>query len=159
MGFRLPEGEIRDQVRRCLEQLLGFQASPLREDLRFSLNRIEEALLWCHIANPLRNQPPVDPRIREALNHMAKAYGEELDIPALARACGLSPSRFAHLFRAQTSQSPMKYLERIRMIKARELILGSDLPISKIAVLTGYREPFYFSQVFRRHMGQSPARY
>ncbi len=51
------------------------------------------------------------------------------------------------------------YFKRYRMEIARELLLGSDLSIARVAESVGYPDSFYFSQVFKKHFGKPPLQY
>ncbi len=68
-------------------------------------------------------------------------------------------SQFALSFKKATGKSPAKYKTDIKIAKAINLLTTSSLPISQIAVLAGYNDPFYFSRVFKKHTGFSPREY
>lgn len=84
---------------------------------------------------------------------------EKLLVDDVAAAVGLSPSRLAHLFRAQTGQTIQGHLEVSRMQMAADLLRRTGFPIKQIAASAGFESPFYFSQRFRRWAGQSPLHY
>jgi AraC family transcriptional regulator of arabinose operon len=79
-----------------------------------------------------------------------------MGVARIAAQCGLSPSRFAHLFRHQTGETPQRYLELQRLKRARELLEFTQEPIAVIARSVGYENPFYFTLRFKRHNGASP---
>lgn len=70
---------------------------------------------------------------------------------------GLSESRFRTLFSAYCGEAPKSYLNRRRLIKAKELLLGSNEKISAIAIRVGFSDPYYFSRKFRQEVGCSPS--
>jgi len=72
---------------------------------------------------------------------------------------GLSASRFAHRFRAETGYAPIDYLTRMRVQRACQLLLSTASPVRDVADRLGYRDPYYFSRVFRRVMGTPPSTY
>jgi AraC-like DNA-binding protein len=74
----------------------------------------------------------------------------------LARQCMLSSSRFAHLFQETTGTSPLRYLESLRIWKAQEMLIGTSKSIKEISLEVGFRDPLYFSKVFRRNLGSGP---
>lgn len=90
------------------------------------------------------------------LNH---SYRKAWDVPSMAEFCCLSPDYFAHAFKQTVGMSPAAYLARLRMEKAKELLVSDNLTIASIASLTGYRDPFYFSSAFKRAEGCSPIEY
>ena len=88
-----------------------------------------------------------------------QTYSEAWDIDSMARFCCLSSGYFAHAFKAAVGMAPLRYLNGLRMEKAKELLTSDNLTISSVAALTGYGDPFYFSKVFKRFQGCSPAEY
>lgn len=84
---------------------------------------------------------------------------EPLRLEDFAREAGLSVSHFSELFRSQTGQSPMAYFIHLRMRLACRLLDLSNKPIKVVAIETGYKDPYYFSRVFKKAMGQSPEKY
>jgi AraC-like DNA-binding protein len=87
---------------------------------------------------------------------METRYSSVLSIGDIAAHCGLSLSRFAHLFKDEMQRTPQQYLEARRMEQARNLIRFSNLPIGDVARVCGYEDPFYFSTRFKRAFGRSP---
>lgn len=85
-----------------------------------------------------------------ALNHPLSHY---------AAHCSLSPSRFAHLFKAVTGQTPIAYLNRVRIENAKELLLKTSLPIAEIAERVGFADQNYFGRLFKRQVGLSPTEF
>lgn len=84
---------------------------------------------------------------------------EPLRLEDFAREAGLSVSHFSELFRSQTGQSPMAYFIHLRMRLACRLLDLSNKPIKVVAIETGYKDPYYFSRVFKKAMGLSPEKY
>ncbi len=139
---------FRDLVR------LNAGPSPQREAL--ALNALEEILLWCDLANPRRQTAGLDSRIRRSLDFICERFAEPLTVARVAAHCGLSPSRFAHLFRRQTGETPQRYLELQRLNRARQLLEFTQEPVAAIAHSVGFENPFYFTLRFKRHSGASP---
>ena len=73
--------------------------------------------------------------------------------------CGLSEYHFIHLFREYTGFSPHAYVTRLRLDKAKDLMVSTTMNISEIAFAVGYANPLYFSRLFKRHTGLSPSRF
>lgn len=156
LGFPLPKGEVHDNVRGAMERCLRMFRSPLQSRLRFCTNALEEALLWCDAANPFSTGSIGDARIQAALAFMLKNFASDLTVASIARECALSPSRFAHLFQTETGQPPARYLDSLRIWKAQELLLGGAKSVKEVSNEVGYRDPLYFSRVFRQKVGMNP---
>jgi transcriptional regulator GlxA family with amidase domain len=97
-----------------------------------------------------------DPRITWAVQHMQGRLDEPIAIAALAARVNLSPSRFRQLFTVQTGIGPGRYLQRLRLRRARLLIEGTFLSVKEVMGLAGYSDPSHFSRDFRRVHGVSP---
>jgi AraC-like DNA-binding protein len=116
--------------------------------------------LWRENAEGARapvRQRSDSPAIAEAVLRL-EAEGQYFATPrGLAAACGFSPGYFSRLFRRQFACSPQQYLLARRIAHARHLLLESDLSIHQVARALGYRDVFFFTRQFRRHVGQPPA--
>jgi AraC-like DNA-binding protein len=123
------------------------------------MNALGEALLWCDMVNPLAEEGTIDPRIRRALEDICRNLNQPMRSSGLAKGCGLSPSRFNHLFREQVGKTARQYLELQRLHRARQLLEKSQLTISEIAYQVGFPNLFYFSLRFKRYNGVSPRGY
>lgn len=93
--------------------------------------------------------------VRQALAFIAGHYADRLDLATLARAVHLSPKRLARCFREALGVTPMAYLRRYRLERAREQLIATDLPVTQIAYETGFQEPAHFSRTFRAQFGVS----
>ncbi len=151
----LPRTPLGRQIVRAMEETCDYQSSRLPRRQQLAENALERLLL---LASSLSTDSDGtdDARIRSALLMMEQRSHEAITVTGLARASGLSPSHFAHLFREQTGVTPIQYLETIRMEKAQMLLLRSDLRIQEVATRVGFDDPFYFSTRFRRRFGCSP---
>lgn len=98
-------------------------------------------------------------RIQRALAYVDIHYAEPVASGDIARAAGLSESRFSQVFRQWTGHSPKDYLRRVRIDKARALLTDIDLSIKEIARLTGFEDQYHFSRIFRQIDGLSPTLY
>ncbi len=100
-----------------------------------------------------------DPRIRRALRRIREEPGGALDTPALARVAGLSPSRFAELFRGATGMTPHEAVRAERVAHAQRLLSHTFLEIALIAERCGFADRYHFSRVFKQVAGFAPAEY
>jgi len=90
----------------------------------------------------------LDP-VQVTISRLQRDFASEIPVSLLAREVGLSVSHFSSLFRESTGFSPRQYQTRLRMLKARQLLDTTDLPISNIARIVGYLDPLYFSRRFQ----------
>lgn len=92
-------------------------------------------------------------RIHRYIQHH---LGDDLRVADLARLACLSEAHFSTRFRAQTGLSPWQYVRRERLSAARRLLLQSRLPLTDIALQTGFANQSALSHAFRRCYGIAP---
>ncbi|RMD74925.1 MAG: AraC family transcriptional regulator [Lentisphaerae bacterium] len=81
---------------------------------------------------------------------------EPTDLPAFAEELGIAVSTLSSKARRLLGTSLQQYHERMKICEACKMLRETDLPIRTIANVTGYRDPLYFSRVFRKHKRMSP---
>jgi len=96
-------------------------------------------------------------RVARALKTIHSDYASKLNIDQLARQVDMSISAFHRVFKEVTSDSPMQYLKKVRLNKAREFILQEKMKAYVAADKVGYESTSQFSREFKRYFGQSPA--
>jgi AraC-like DNA-binding protein len=97
--------------------------------------------------------------ISRTLNYIEKNYRKPISLKDMARYSHLGVSRFSQIFRTQTGRSPINYLNHMRIEKARSLLVFSIMSISEITEYLGFSSIHYFSRMFKKHTGISPAKY
>lgn len=99
-----------------------------------------------------------DGQIRKVAEYMKKHYERKHTLTELANMAELTPSYFGQSFKMLTGETPMEYLNSIRVDKALEyLALGYS--ISEASFRCGFNDPFYFTRVFKSKKGMSPSEY
>ena len=97
--------------------------------------------------------------IIKARKNMDKHYSEIQSLEDIAEAVGLSKYYFTRLFSKSTGYTPIEYLTKIRMEKAVDLLINTDLTVDDIAKLIGYSNGSYFIKVFRQWIGYPPGEF
>lgn len=98
--------------------------------------------------------------ISEALAFIDGHFAEEaLSLKDVARFTNVSASYFSAVFSQEMGQTFVEYLTQKRMERAKELLRRTDKRTAEIAGETGYRDPHYFSSVFRKTQGCTPREY
>jgi AraC-like DNA-binding protein len=91
--------------------------------------------------------------------YMAVHLAEQLTVREMARRAGLSPSRFARVFRERYGNSPHRFLLALRVRMAQDLLRETELSHERIAEHCGFADTFHFSKVFKRRTGMPPREY
>lgn len=90
---------------------------------------------------------------------MQENIGEMLTLQSLAECVHLSASHFSFLFRKKTGFSPIEHFNHLKVQKACQYLLFTDLRIKEIADKLGMEDQYYFSRMFTKIMGMSPSAY
>lgn len=98
-------------------------------------------------------------RIGDIIGKLETSYRKAWSIAELSKLAGMSRSGLTGTFREATGHSPIDYLLRIRLQKAAELLIESDLPVSAIAFECGFNDSNYLTRQFRRIYRVSPRRF
>lgn len=98
-------------------------------------------------------------KLRRVLADMEANLQKEFSLRALAEAADMSEFHFSRLFKKATGHSPSQFFIRLRMARARQLLLETDRSIIDIGLDVGYSSPSHFSQVFKRQVGVTPSHY
>jgi AraC-like DNA-binding protein len=133
------QGELLDEVERNA-RLLALVASVCRHYVR---KRFPE--------NPLEH----------AQQYMMDHLDQPMSLRGLARIAGMSPSNFSRVFKDRTGVSPIQMVNRLRIEQAQALLreFARDIHIDEVAARSGFEDPYYFSRLFKRRTGLSPAAY
>jgi AraC-like DNA-binding protein len=145
-------------------RFLGAIDEPLERRLLapLILEEMVFRLLRSNAAAVLRNAVVRDPdsdSILKAMRFMRAHSSQPLSVEEVARQVAMSPSHFAHRFRAVARTSPMRYLKQLRLEQARALMLSDGLRVSEAAARVGYESPSHFTRDFKTYFGATPARY
>jgi len=97
--------------------------------------------------------------VRQTIEFIEASYALDLTLAQLAEMADMSERHYSRLFLKLTGMSPIEYLIKRRLNRAKQLLLTSGDSIQEIAAITGFRDPFHFSRSFKRHMNVSPRIY
>jgi AraC-like DNA-binding protein len=105
------------------------------------------------------NNADPDGRIRQMMMYIQSHLAEPLSLDTLASMAGLSPAHFHKIFTRVVREPLNAYVTRLRMEKARGLLVGTNLPAHQIGADCGYPNPSHFGWLFRKWNGLSPGEY
>jgi AraC-like DNA-binding protein len=100
-----------------------------------------------------------DRSLRSAVDHIHRHFAERLSLKTVARLAGFAPSHFSKLF-IQRERVPFEqYVRALRLERAKQLLADTELDAARVADLSGFRSPQYFSHVFSQSLGVTPLAY
>lgn len=98
--------------------------------------------------------------VDEVKKYIDKNYADEdLSLNVLASHVNFSPNHLSMVFSQQTGKTFIKYLTDFRMNKAKELLRCTGKRSSEISLEVGYKDPHYFSYLFKKTQGMTPTQY
>ncbi|SHG92600.1 AraC family transcriptional regulator [Ferrimonas marina] len=152
---------LNPDLRTLLERLVSCLHSPLQADalgdallreLMFRLLQADEsgslfalAMQNTHLA-----------RMERTLKHLHNHFEQPMDVDQLAQMANMSASSFHRNFRQLTASSPLQYLKKLRLTRARELLIDQGVKVKQAAAQVGYESPTQFSREFKRYFGHTP---
>ena len=114
-------------------------------------------LVKVHQRTPGSRSRQVEGRLLKVLARMRDDLAHPWTLEELARECHLGIPHFTELCRRQTGMPPLRLLIRFRLQKAMDLMQQRSHNVTEAALAVGYDDPFYFSRLFRKHMGIAPS--
>ena len=97
--------------------------------------------------------------IRGITEYINDHYIQDIQLDDLAQMSGFSKSYFIRVFKQATGESPITYISKLRISKAKYLIETTELPVTKIAKLCGFKKQNSFTSQFKRYSEISPKEY
>lgn len=86
-------------------------------------------------------------------------YNDEISLNQVAASVFISPNHFSAIFRKKTGETFIKYLTDLRMSKAKELLRCTNMRTSEVGFAVGYKDPQYFSFLFKKTQNCTPKQY
>ena len=101
----------------------------------------------------------VQEQIERAAAYFNENYNTKISIADYAESLHISTNWFIHNFKQYAGMSPAQYILSLRMVNAQSLLERTTYNIKEISEIVGYENPLYFSRVFKKEIGKSPAQY
>ncbi|MCD8508860.1 MAG: AraC family transcriptional regulator [Bacillus sp. (in: Bacteria)] len=97
--------------------------------------------------------------LTEAKEYVDANYHKPISLDEVAEHVGLSSYYFSKLFKERFQLTFIDYLTNVRIAKAKDYLLDRNVPLKEIALNIGYKDPNYFSRVFKKETGLNPSEY
>ncbi len=107
---------------------------------------------------PLKTEH-TDECISSAQEWLHKNFQKNFPLEAPARRVGMSPRNFVRRFKEATGDSPLVYLQKLRIAAAKRLLESDHRTVQEISDAVGYQDAAFFRSLFQRHTGVSPSTY
>jgi two-component system, response regulator YesN len=148
--------ELVENIHRYLRSSIDFKPAKY-EDFTLLLKK-----LYTHGKNHLTKQQKNDKQLNhvdQVIAYIHEHYNDDIGIAQIADLLGVTPNYLSALFSKKTGSTFMKYLTRIRMLKAQELLLGNDIQVKDVATSVGYYSTRHFTKLFKEFTGIYPSEF
>jgi len=127
-----------------------------RKEVDAWAQRVLRRLVEVQLDDAGSNRPPV---LREALQYIDAHYTQPLQLTDVAKVSNVSAGYLSRLFSQHLNASFNDHLNSVRLERARHALEEGKLSIKEIAYSVGYRDPNYFSRIFKKLTGSSPSEF
>ena len=144
-------------VRQCMKHgAIDYLLKPIDKHEFLSLInllRVNENASMCIAAT--------DPNelINDAKNYIRKHYSDDISLTKVAEYVHLNPSYFSNLFSQKTGENFSAYLNNVRILHAKQLLLNPNIKIYEVGEKVGFSDPASFNRSFKRTEGISPSKF
>jgi len=160
-----PKGEVRDgSASHQFHTLLADLVTDILESGRVSVYSAAARIPGVVAelmdgGNADESSPAASDIIHRAQEYMLEHCSETIDFEALASSLDMTYRSFRYLFTKETGTSPLQYQLNVKLVRAKNLLKSSDMPIAEIAETLGFNSTWYFSHFFAKATGKSPRVY
>lgn len=143
-----------------LQSISAEDVQKMEISLENMRNYIEEMLNQAIVFRDRESESQGRKTLNKSLEYIEENYmRESLSLNEIAAEQEVSPNYFSAMFSQEMQMTFVEYVTRKRMEKARELLRDTDMRANEIALAVGYRNPHYFSFVFKKTQGCTPREY
>ena len=153
-SFLAQEGFTPDEI----EESIGALINPQEIGNASEVTQYFEKLFLNAVRERDRKEEDVHgSMVAEARQYIHRHFGEsDMSLSGAAEEIGVSPNHLSRIFSQKTGNTFIEYLTEVRMDKAKDLLLATDLPAAEIGMKVGYSDPHYFYYSFKKSQGMTP---
>lgn len=109
--------------------------------------------------NPTSSIDYTNKIVQATKEYLEAHYAEEISLEDVAEQVNISPQYFSKLIKKNTGFNFIDWLSMLRVKKAKELLTNSNYTVKEVCFMVGYKDPNYFSRIFKKRMGITPSEF
>lgn len=148
------------------DELLNVMGSSVDEHVisytSLSFNHLISTFIYIQTYRKSKYSQPKAPNsffISNATHYMYENIERRLSLKEISEEFGYSESYFYRLFFKETHYSPINYFLHLKIERACQLLLNTNMKVNQVALKLGFEDPYYFSRIFKKIKGISPKKY
>lgn len=158
LGAPLGQPEtVREKIRHILEWMKNCSTFAEAVALKNTVTELLVPFLE-KLSGPLPDSVELS-RFMKIVDYIDLRLDRDIEIAELNALAGMSRAEFSAAFRQVFGVPPKQYISLRRLLRARQLLLETPLPIKEIAAQCGYHDEFFFHRIFKKYMKTTPAKY
>lgn len=167
--LRLSSDAKREVMKQCYEMIAENEAGQVGKYFMLKARLIEILMLMMReiVEQPKSRQKGCNFEsynksyaVKRIVNYLNENYEQKISLDQIAHNMYLSPVYISKIFKEETGESPINYLIKIRLEKAKDILEHSEGgSIKSIANEVGYDDVYHFSKLFKKYYGMSPQNY
>ena len=143
-----------EETLKCL-----MQNTEQNDDIQYAKNIVLESI-FCQLKLKAPDETKCnDPSILKCISYIDTGFAEDIALETLSDISGYSKTILIEKFKKYYHITPIQYLTEVRLKRAKQELVDQNHSISEIAERCGFHCPYYFSNVFKKHFGESPSQY
>lgn len=150
---------IDDRLKLFNEILTALESGFSTENINYAnmcLNSLLASFFYIETFRMVKGYQNPNP-VEKSIHYMQDNIDKSLTIGTLSEHVSLSESHYSKVFRNRTGSSPLDYFINLKMQEAIRLLTNQSLKIKEVAYKLGYNDPYYFTRIFTKQIGSSPA--
>ncbi|WP_199616189.1 AraC family transcriptional regulator [Paenibacillus alkalitolerans] len=151
----IPLSDTMNRLTDSLQSLTHSSIQNIQEDVRCTLG-VAAIMLYQSESRHGYLEKGKHPSIVRTKDEIHKNYDQPLHLDRLAALSNVSPEYLIRLFRQAEGVTPMRYLWKVRMDHAQELLRSTGLSLGEIAERTGFKSVYHLSRLIKNFSGRTP---
>jgi AraC-like DNA-binding protein len=95
-------------------------------------------------------------KVFSLIARLRKEYTQPWTLKDMCRESGVNRTTLNTIFRRATGWSPLAFVQRLRVLRARDMLQATDAPVERVAAAVGFHDQRHFYRVFKNYMGKTP---